>query len=839
MQVPLPGRSTALRALACAAALLLPACDGDHAPDAAAPQARPAEPALTEAAPEEDPFDALASCPEGDAPWSRAVRHAMRERELPRLGEMAKELAAAHPDRWEPVWAAGESSYRQGDLDDALPRYEAALALARSAGSPAGVSLAGYRLGWIAYRQGRNDDAEPLLREAVAAARDEGRNDLAAQALNGLAGLLLATGRLGAAQRALKDAGAALAASGMRDQARRIETNRAVVLMFLGDARAAREVLEPVYESAVADGDAHTAPRAALTLGNLYRRLDEPERAAEWYARVPEENAELVALARLSLGRIALARDDFPEARRWLELAAEHTTPGDRLHVRAFLAAAELGEGRAEEALARLERVIEDTDRAGSDEAGWIARRFEARAARALGDDALALRRLREAVEILERDSATLNPFHDGMRFLRERTDPYVELAATLAESGNLAGPVASLDDAPQLAEILRTVERLHSRALRRALVLNASSAPDDAPPLADLRELQSRLADDELLLDYAIGRDVGIVVALRHDRAWAGTLPGWRALDESFHGYRSALLRPLRSAEARLHPASDLRRSLHHGERLAAALLGPVASMMDDARRIYLVPDPRLALIPLGALPLPAAPGAKTDGYPRFLGAAYETAVLPLAGVPARERAPVAPLLLAGDPLPDASGEFPPLPLAAAELAGLRELWGDARTTRLSGAAFTPAAVTALDLASFGTIHLATHAVASTTDPERCAVYLSGGTRLGLDRIAALELGSPLVVLSACRTGEGELIPGEGVVGLGWAFLRAGARAVAASLWSVEDASAMRLMLEFHRGLDRGADAPAALLAARREVAASTPHPAYWSPFVLLLRPT
>ena len=106
------------------------------------------------------------------------------------------------------------------------------------------------------------------------------------------------------------------------------------------------------------------------------------------------------------------------------------------------------------------------------------------------------------------------------------------------------------------------------------------------------------------------------------------------------------------------------------------------------------------------------------------------------------------------------------------------------------------------------------------------------------MQRIAEMRLGPSLVVLSACRTGEGEIIPGEGVVGLSWAFLRAGAPGVAASLWSVEDESTTELMVGFHRELKSGADPVAALARAQRAVSASRRHPAYWAPFVVILSP-
>ena len=109
----------------------------------------------------------------------------------------------------------------------------------------------------------------------------------------------------------------------------------------------------------------------------------------------------------------------------------------------------------------------------------------------------------------------------------------------------------------------------------------------------------------------------------------------------------------------------------------------------------------------------------------------------------------------------------------------------------------------------------------------------------LGLAEIAALDLAGSLVVLSACRTGEGELLPGQGVIGLGWAFLRAGAQGIVVSQWPVDDVAAARLMVAFHEELREGRDPIRALTLARRRSSAGNRNPGLWAPFVLVLRPS
>ena len=75
-------------------------------------------------------------------------------------------------------------------------------------------------------------------------------------------------------------------------------------------------------------------------------------------------------------------------------------------------------------------------------------------------------------------------------------------------------------------------------------------------------------------------------------------------------------------------------------------------------------------------------------------------------------------------------------------------------------------------------------------------------------------------------------------MVGLVWAFLRAGASAVVTSLWGVDDAVSARLMVAFHERLAAGDDPVSALAVARRATAEREPDPALWAPFVIVVRP-
>jgi CHAT domain-containing protein len=123
------------------------------------------------------------------------------------------------------------------------------------------------------------------------------------------------------------------------------------------------------------------------------------------------------------------------------------------------------------------------------------------------------------------------------------------------------------------------------------------------------------------------------------------------------------------------------------------------------------------------------------------------------------------------------------------------------------------------------------------------------------MDEISQLRLTADLVVLSACQTGLGEEVAGEGVLGLSRAVLQAGARSVVASLWNVADETTAMFMTRFHTYLAKDGVAKArALQRAKldflRQTDQSSPaapvgspnrgplqrsHPFFWAPFILI----
>jgi CHAT domain-containing protein len=148
-------------------------------------------------------------------------------------------------------------------------------------------------------------------------------------------------------------------------------------------------------------------------------------------------------------------------------------------------------------------------------------------------------------------------------------------------------------------------------------------------------------------------------------------------------------------------------------------------------------------------------------------------------------------------------------------------------------------------ELGEYRIVHFATHGLVDSEHPELSGLVFSlvnkqGRSQngfLGLEDIYNFDLPVDMVVLSACKTGLGKEMNGEGLIGLTRGFMYAGASRVVASLWSVDDAATAELMGRFYKGMLREGLSPAAALRQaqiemRRQEKWSSPY--YWGAFVI-----
>jgi CHAT domain-containing protein len=188
--------------------------------------------------------------------------------------------------------------------------------------------------------------------------------------------------------------------------------------------------------------------------------------------------------------------------------------------------------------------------------------------------------------------------------------------------------------------------------------------------------------------------------------------------------------------------------------------------------------------------------------------------------------------------------GTLGPLPNARAEVQKIASLYSKDQVTVLEGKQASEKNFKQTDLQEYKRIHFASHGLIDEEKPEFSSLVLSSDEKgsedgyLTMREVFDLKLNADLVVLSACKTGLGKEVRGEGVTGISRAFLCAGTPSVLVSLWDVYDKSTADFMASFYKNMEtKNMNKSAALREARLQMIASKKfsHPYYWAPFVLI----
>ncbi|HEY0459042.1 MAG TPA: CHAT domain-containing tetratricopeptide repeat protein [Pyrinomonadaceae bacterium] len=170
-------------------------------------------------------------------------------------------------------------------------------------------------------------------------------------------------------------------------------------------------------------------------------------------------------------------------------------------------------------------------------------------------------------------------------------------------------------------------------------------------------------------------------------------------------------------------------------------------------------------------------------------------------------------------------------IPLVGEEIRALQKLFKTAKTLTGAEASFSNYTMNAQD---FDILHLACHGQFRPDNPLFSSLHLADGFVTVRD-ICAQRLKAEIVTLSACETGLNKIFAGDEILGLARGFLAAGARSLILSLWTVNDAATVSLMLDFYTNLQRGEKVSASLRAAQLNFIKKDAHPYFWSPFVLI----
>jgi CHAT domain-containing protein len=183
-------------------------------------------------------------------------------------------------------------------------------------------------------------------------------------------------------------------------------------------------------------------------------------------------------------------------------------------------------------------------------------------------------------------------------------------------------------------------------------------------------------------------------------------------------------------------------------------------------------------------------------------------------------------------------------LPYTRGEVLGIGRLFPISQRDVYLGPEAREETLKSEKLDEFRYIHFASHGFLDETRPSRSGILFSQAPDsaesgvLRVDEIMRLKTNADLVTLSACSTGLGKLVNGEGILGLTRAFFYTGARNVAVSLWNVNDSATATLMASFYRNLNRGQAKAEALRQAKlgliRGQQSTWRHPYFWAAFII-----
>ncbi len=440
-----------------------------------------------------------------------------------------------------------------------------------------------------------------------------------------------------------------------------------------------------------------------------------------------------------------------------------------------------------------------------------------------------------------------------------------------------LARPAARADSTTTAAWQGRLTRLVSQReTAERRLTAGAAVRLDD--PLGAGVDVRSMLRDGEAMLDlYRVARDPQNMSAPDYHYIAAVVVPGVpvRLVDIGRADTLDAFVDAWRDAVRRGGSAAEETRTLRK------RLWWPLAETIPGGiHRLWLSPDGQLARLPFDVLARdPRRPFALTTlDSPRDLAQLRRTQS---DRTPSTDAASGA-LLLVGDVAFGGDGvPFAPLPGTRDEIDAVdrlfRAAYPSAAHVELTGAAASGDRVLAR-MPGAAYVHLATHGTFAATPPGDYAatrtvkpfagrrdsgpeattrmpllesgLAFAGANTLGAASTAASQAqgfvtaeefvgvdlsAARLVVLSACETGRGREITGQGVMGLRASFVTAGARTLLMSLWPVPDAATARLMERFYGALWRDGAAPGeALRRAQADVAASYPAPVNWAGWIL-----
>lgn len=493
--------------------------------------------------------------------------------------------------------------------------------------------------------------------------------------------------------------------------------------------------------------------------------------------------------------------------------------------------------------------------------------------------------RARSLLESLQEGQADIRQGVDDSLLEKERA-----LRETVNSKAERHMKLLAAKDSQQAEKVKSEIDALtieYSRVRDQIRATSPHYAALIAPELFTLQQVQRQLLDQEsILLEYALGDERSYVWLVTSGNVSTYELPSRKDIEQAarklyddFVAYQIVAGESLQARTERQKKADE---SLPGDTAsLSRLVLGPLAGKLGN-KRLVIVSDGALQYIPFAALHDPDANSQALQYLNEKHEIVREPSASTLALLVSEARRRVAPsdsVAVFADPVFEvddprvktasyvATPESPeslrvkealrdigisadgveiPRLIASSDEAdaiinaapwgtGLKAIGFDANRGRVLG----------LELGRYRIVHFATHGMINNEHPELSGIVLSlfdqqGRSQDGFLRlhdIYNLHLPADLVVLSACSSGLGKDVRGEGLIGLTRGFMYAGASGVVASLWKVDDRATAELMRLFYQGLfKKGLPPAAALRDAQLQMSQQKAwqSPYYWAGFII-----
>ena len=685
--------------------------------------------------------------------------------------------------------------------------------------SPACADLISVR-GHMEMRRARYTSAHTLFEQSLASARAAHDQFLEADSLLNLSWSADEQARFDEALDWANAARSISVAQGYGDIAQAALGNMGWAYFKLGDHEKAEVMFLEAEQQAEKLGDSTDQVRWLLDVGYIYldtRDFVAAERSYRQSLDLAEKlkSREDIINALQALAFISEQTGKLEEARRYadegLSKAREDRNGRDEVYprlVQGQVAAQEHDPAAAESA---FREVAQSKDSPVF--LKWEAERSLARLYEDENHADLADRGYQTALSTFETARSELQHEDSRLPFLTNASRIYDDYIHFLVSRGKT-------NEALQVAEYSR------GRTLAEGLGVLRKGTSFKPYPL-DAEQIARRAGGT--ILFYWLGEKQSYLWTITPQKTTLAALPPASEIDAAVQRFRKALI----------GPQDVLETSNDDGTGLYRTLVAPAKGLLAKNAKVFIIPDGSLNSLNFETLLV-------SDPKPHYwiedVTIANASSLRLLSASHTATRKYASNLLLFGDAVAP-NKDYPELSKAAVEMESIQKHFPAAQQKVFNRSQATPPAYLASQPERFSYIHFVAHGTASRLSPLDSAIVLSKATaeedsfKLYARDIIHHPLRAELVTISTCYGAGSRAYSGEGMVGLSWAFLRAGAHNVVGALWEVSDASTAQLMDQLYSELKKGKSPDAALRAAKLSLLMSGGafrRPFYWAPFQL-----